>query len=109
MKEEIKKEIEQILKELGVESPSVVLEYPTRMDFGDLSTNVAMAYAKQLGKKPMDLAQQITKTLHLEALPPSAFSIAFITGSACKTIPGPPLYGFWSTRFHLSFVKSRGL
>src|SRR3989344_1301210 len=63
MKEELIKKIENILKEIGVENPRVVLDYPTQFTLGDLSTNVAMSYAKQLGKNPMDLAEEITNKL----------------------------------------------
>ncbi len=66
MKDIIQKEIEKILKELGVENPKVVLDYPTRMEMGDLSTNVAMSYAKQLGKNPLDLAEEIKNSLKVE-------------------------------------------
>ena len=67
MKEELEKNIINILKEMGVENPKVVLEYPTQFTLGDLSTNIAMGYAKQLGKNPMDLAEEIKQKLE-EAL-----------------------------------------
>ena len=63
MKEEIIKKIEEILKELGVENPNVVLDRPTRFSMGDFSSNIAMAYAKQLVKKPIDLAGEIREAL----------------------------------------------
>ncbi len=63
MREVLQKEIEQILHELELENPKVNFDYPARMDFGDLSTNVAMAYAKQLGKNPLGLAEQIKEKL----------------------------------------------
>lgn len=59
MKEEIKKHIEDILKELGVENPKVNLEPTAYVDKGDYTTNVAMVYSKKLGKKPTDLAEEI--------------------------------------------------
>jgi arginyl-tRNA synthetase len=63
MKEELSKQIGVFLREIGVENPKVVFEYPARMEFGDLSTNVAMMYAKQLGQKPVDLAGEIKEML----------------------------------------------
>lgn len=69
VKQEIIKQIKGILTNLGVVSPEVVLDYPSEMSFGDLSTNVAMVYSKQLGKNPLDLATEIKS--HLEAELPS--------------------------------------
>ncbi|MBI4156045.1 MAG: arginine--tRNA ligase [Candidatus Zambryskibacteria bacterium] len=63
MKENLQKEIEKILKELGVKNPKVIFDYPTRMDFGDLSSNVGLVYAKELGKKPLELAEKIKEKL----------------------------------------------
>ncbi len=59
MKEEIAKKIEEFLKEKGVENPKVNLAPSVYLDKGDYSTNVAMAYAKELGLKPFDLAEEI--------------------------------------------------
>ena len=69
MKEELKKEIGSILKEMGIENPKVNLDYAARMEMGDYSSNVAMMYAKELGKNPFDLAEEIKH--HLEAELPS--------------------------------------
>ncbi len=63
MREQLQKEIVTILKDLGVENPNAVFDMPSRMDFGDLSTNVAMMYAKQLGDKPVSLAEEIKERL----------------------------------------------
>ncbi len=68
MKETLEKEIKSILESFGVKDPKVSFDYPARMDFGDLSTNVAMAYAKELGKNPHDLAEEIKEHL-VTALP----------------------------------------
>ncbi len=59
MKEEIIKKIVEFLKEKGVENPKVNLAPSVYLDKGDYSTNVAMAYAKELGLKPFDLAEEI--------------------------------------------------
>ena len=63
MKEKLQKEIIEILVEMGVENPKVSFDYPARMNFGDLSTNVGMIYAKQLGKNPLELAEEIKSKL----------------------------------------------
>jgi len=63
MKEVLKKEIDSILQGLGVENPKVNFDVPTHTKLGDYSTNVAMAHAKELGKKPLDLAMEIKEAL----------------------------------------------
>lgn len=59
MKENLEKEIERILEEFGVKNPKVGFTVPTHIEMGDYSTNVAMAYAKELEKKPMEFAEEI--------------------------------------------------
>lgn len=63
MKNELIKKIENVLKEIGVKNSKVNLDYPVHMEMGDFTTSVAMAYAKQLGKKPLELAEEIKKKL----------------------------------------------
>ena len=63
MKEAITNRIIEALKKIGIKDPKVALDYPSEMSFGDLSTNVAMVYAKELGKKPLELAEEIKKQL----------------------------------------------
>ena len=65
MKEEIIKNIESFLKELGVENPKVNFDTPAHIELGDRSTNVAMVYAKQLNKKPTELAEEIKKSVEI--------------------------------------------
>ncbi|MFZ2522131.1 MAG: arginine--tRNA ligase [Minisyncoccia bacterium] len=76
MKEEIIQKIIEILKESGVKDPKVVLDYPTHIEMGDYSTNVAMVYAKELGKKPLDLAENIKSQFVEDRLPQTAINIA---------------------------------
>mgnify|MGYP003395398137 CR=1 FL=1 len=69
MKGILEKEISIILENLGVENPQVNFDNPAHIEMGDCSTNVAMFYAKELGKQPIDLAEKIKS--HLEARLPS--------------------------------------
>lgn len=55
----LRKIIEELLTELGIANPSVSFEHPTELSHGDYSTNAAMAYAKELGKNPRALAEEI--------------------------------------------------
>lgn len=52
------------LQSLGLSAP-VTLEHPTDITHGDYATNIALALAKETGKNPRDLAQEI-----VNALPP---------------------------------------
>ncbi|MCX6702095.1 MAG: arginine--tRNA ligase [Candidatus Zambryskibacteria bacterium] len=63
MKKVLEKEIKIILSDLGVENPRVDFDIPTHIHLGDYFTNTAMTYAKQLGKKPIDLAEEIALRL----------------------------------------------
>ncbi len=62
-KMEIKKEIENLIKEallkIGLSSDQVHLEHPDDTSFGDFSTNVAMSLAKGANKNPKFLAEDI--------------------------------------------------
>ncbi len=55
--------IRKVLKTLGIESADVHLEHPAELSHGDYSTNVALAYAKELKQKPRDMAERIVTEL----------------------------------------------
>jgi arginyl-tRNA synthetase len=59
MKEQIEKQIKEVLKNLGIEDVSFSVEHPESFANGDYSTNVAMVYAKKIGKNPKELAETI--------------------------------------------------
>ena len=59
----LKGAIEKALLNLGISGASFVLEHPTDLTHGDYATNVALASAKIVGKKPADLAQEIVHEL----------------------------------------------
>ena len=61
--EQLKTIFETALKGLGVADPKVIFERPGELSHGDYATNVAMAYAKQLGKNPKALAEEIVAAL----------------------------------------------
>jgi arginyl-tRNA synthetase len=72
------------LKNLGIEAETITLEHPADMAMGDYSTNVAMAYAKQLGMNPKDLAEKI-KDEFLRVIKNDSFSV---------TVAGPGFINF---------------
>ena len=51
------------LKELGIDNTDVVFERPADMSHGDYATNVAMQHAKELGKNPRELAEEIVSNI----------------------------------------------
>jgi len=62
--------LQQILEKLGVQNPKIELSHPTELSHGDYATNIALAYAKELGTNPRVLAEKIvaefSKNLPLE-------------------------------------------
>jgi arginyl-tRNA synthetase len=54
------------VEDIGVISPQVHFERPKVAQHGHLSTNIAMTLAKQLRKKPQDIANEIIAHLHFE-------------------------------------------
>ncbi len=63
MKQKIISLIETAVQKVGISDPVVKLDYPEVPEHGDFSTNVALAYAKQLGLAPKVLAEKIVKEL----------------------------------------------
>lgn len=63
-------EISSALGELGVtlDVSAVHLERPARLEHGDLSSNVALALAKQVSSSPRDLATKICGLLNAKAI-----------------------------------------
>lgn len=59
MKKNIENKIKEILKNLGIEDVSFVVEHPVDFSHGDYSTNVAMVCAKKIGKNPRQLAEEM--------------------------------------------------
>jgi arginyl-tRNA synthetase len=51
--------VDEYLKRQGAESVPVMVQRPARQEHGDFATNVAMRLAKQLGRPPLQLAEEI--------------------------------------------------
>jgi arginyl-tRNA synthetase len=85
-------QLEAIAGRLGVaDAPSVQLDRPRNPEHGDLSTNLAMIMAKQLGRSPRAVADDIIRSLDLDA-----------AGLASADIAGP---GFINFRFAASRIR----
>ncbi len=63
MQDEIRKAIQNVLTELGIEGVDFVVEHPGDITHGDYATNVAMVCAKKLGKNPREVAEQFQSVL----------------------------------------------
>ena len=57
---QVKGLLEQVGREFGIEGV-ILLDFPADLSFGDLTTNVAMMYAKGLGRNPKELASEIVE------------------------------------------------
>lgn len=68
MKVRLEKAFASVLTDLGVSAPKASFEHPEVIAHGDYATGVALAYAKQLGMKPRDLAEKIVGALKLGPL-----------------------------------------
>ena len=86
MEDQLRIHTYRALEQLGVEVDDVVFEYPADTAHGDFSTNVAMRYAKQLGKNPRELAEAIVEKL------------GDIEGVEKIAIAGPGFINFYLTR-----------
>lgn len=56
--------ITKALENLELPAALIKLEHPTELSFGDYSSNVAMAIAKQAGKNPLELATLIAEEIN---------------------------------------------
>ncbi len=63
MRDTLYEGIKKVITEMGLEAPSILIDYPGDMSHGDLYTNVAMMLAKKAGKNPFDLANEIAESL----------------------------------------------
>ena len=50
--------------ELNLDTSSIVIEIPNNKKFGDVSTNIAMIFAKKLDTTPRLLAEKLSKELN---------------------------------------------
>lgn len=80
------------LSRLGVESPSVTLEKPRDAAHGDIATNAALVYSKQLKKPPRQIADALVAEAKLDS-----------TLVKCEGVAGP---GFINFRFADEYLQS---
>ena len=68
IKDKIEQTIKSVLQELGLPEEKINLEHPTEYSYGDYSTNIALVLAKNVNKKPRELAETIVEKLKIENL-----------------------------------------
>ncbi|MDP6659519.1 MAG: arginine--tRNA ligase [Candidatus Pacebacteria bacterium] len=61
--EELEKKIREALDKLNISVEEISLEHPTELSHGDYSTNAALVAAKESGKNPKELAEEIVKNI----------------------------------------------
>ena len=72
----IQRNLEAILKEMGIVNIPVRLDRPRDASHGDLATSVALALASQLEKSPRQIAEEISSRLNREELGIETIEIA---------------------------------
>jgi arginyl-tRNA synthetase len=82
--EELRSRLTRIASDLGAPDATFIIERPRDEGHGDWATNLAMALAKTLKRKPRDLAEEIVGRLALPA-----------DGIAKAEIAGPGFINFW--------------
>ena len=96
MKEKIKKQIQEALKNLNIEEGSFSIEHPEDFKNGDYSTNVAMVCAKQLKTNPKELAEKIVIELKNLISHPAKGEVG--GGLERVEIAGPGFINFYLSR-----------
>ncbi|MHB8860650.1 MAG: arginine--tRNA ligase [Minisyncoccota bacterium] len=79
LEERIRKAIEEALESIGARDVSFVVERPSDSTHGDYATNAALAAAKQLGKNPRSLADELARHL-IDSLGDSVASHVSVAG-----------------------------
>ena len=67
MEERIRKAVGEVLSMIGAGDVSFVVERPSDFAHGDYATNAALAATKELGKKPHEIAEKLTRPPSMQA------------------------------------------
>jgi arginyl-tRNA synthetase len=88
MKEQLISALAEALQALGISNPLVMIDHPEQFSFGEYMTNVALVYAKEFGKNPKQIAEEIVTNLQGKKL----------DGIAEITVAGPGFINFKLTK-----------
>lgn len=72
----IEASFQQALDAMGIEHQSIAFERPKVAEHGHVSTNIAMVLAKQLKKKPLDIAKEILSHVAYDSILVQSVEIA---------------------------------
>lgn len=72
----IERSFQEALTAMGIEHQAIAFERPKVAEHGHVATNIAMILAKQLRKKPQDIAQEILSHLNFDTSLVQAVEIA---------------------------------
>lgn len=81
------------LREKGIAEPDVVFERPAQREHGDISTNIALRYAKTLGVSPVALVEELATHLRGARIPAIASVAAVSPGFLNITLSPQALMG----------------
>lgn len=97
LKLEIEKLLKDAVKKLGLDQEKVAVAFSSRPQLCDFQCNYAMIAAKQLGQKPMDLAEKIVsllsgnKLFDFSAAVPGFVNIKLLPQALCQFCEGVAL------------------
>lgn len=98
IKENLQILIRQACAKLDFQAREIVLEHPENTEHGDYSTNVALALAKQLGKSPREVAEDIVRTIN--------YKLKTINSVEKVEVAGPGFINFYlSKEYFLSALQ----
>ena len=63
LKDEITKVLEDALKKMNVSAEKLVVSFSNRPELCDFQTNFALIASKELGKKPIEVANEIVENV----------------------------------------------
>lgn len=89
IKTELKHALVEVLESLGISDITPQIDTPTDLSHGDYTTNVALIAAKEIGKPPRALAEEIVSTINKQL---STLKLEKVD------VAGPGFINFWVTK-----------
>ena len=93
MKKQIEQSLRDILSSMSTTVPEGELIKPTDLSHGDYTTNIALILAKQLGRNPMEVGEEIAEMLRAEGVARSVEKVEVVK---------PGFINFWISEEELS-------
>lgn len=90
---DIRTQLSDLIKRENIEIPSIILEVPRNKEHGEISCNIALIVAKQLGEPPRKIAERL-----VASFPTSPETVEKVD------IAGPGFLNFYLSRHYLNSV-----